>query len=98
VRDQILVRAKERAMVALRGHAWEFDAGPAAGSGWAELFAETPNYRSRRKRLPAESRGSPDACTRRRTSSPRRGHYELGVDAHPELRIAAAFTELAHPI
>jgi len=28
----------------------------------------------------------------------RRGHYELGVDARPQLRIAAAFTELAHAI
>jgi transposase-like protein len=26
----------------------------------------------------------------------RRGHYELGVDAAPALRVAAAFTELAH--
>jgi IS6 family transposase len=25
----------------------------------------------------------------------RRGHYELGVDAHPALRTAGAFTELA---
>jgi transposase-like protein len=28
----------------------------------------------------------------------RRGHYELGLDAPPALRIAAAFTELAHAI
>jgi transposase-like protein len=28
----------------------------------------------------------------------RRGHYELGVDARPALRVAAAFTELAHSI
>ena len=28
----------------------------------------------------------------------RRGHYELGVDARPALRLAAAFTELAHLI
>jgi transposase-like protein len=28
----------------------------------------------------------------------RRGHYELGVDAAPALRVAAAFTELAHAI
>jgi transposase-like protein len=28
----------------------------------------------------------------------RRGHYELGVDVHPALRIAAAFTELAQAI
>ncbi|GID94528.1 hypothetical protein Adi01nite_39400 [Amorphoplanes digitatis] len=28
----------------------------------------------------------------------RRGHYELGVDARPALRVAAAFTELAHAI
>jgi transposase-like protein len=28
----------------------------------------------------------------------RRGHYELAVDARPELRIAAAFTELARAI
>jgi hypothetical protein len=28
----------------------------------------------------------------------RRGHYELGVDALPALRIAAAFTELAEAI
>jgi len=28
----------------------------------------------------------------------RRGHYELGVEARPRRRIAAAFTELAHVI
>ena len=28
-----------------RGNPWEHDPGPAAGSGWAALFAETPNYR-----------------------------------------------------
>jgi transposase-like protein len=28
----------------------------------------------------------------------RRGHYELAVDAHPTLRVAAAFTELAQAI
>jgi hypothetical protein len=28
----------------------------------------------------------------------RRGHYELGVDAHPMQRLAAAFTELAEAI
>jgi transposase, IS6 family len=28
----------------------------------------------------------------------RRGHYELGVDAHPRRRVAAAFTELASTI
>jgi IS6 family transposase len=28
----------------------------------------------------------------------RRGHYELGVDASPALRVAAAFSELAHAI
>jgi uracil-DNA glycosylase len=28
-----------------RGPAWEYDPGPAPGSGWAELFAATPNYR-----------------------------------------------------
>jgi transposase-like protein len=28
----------------------------------------------------------------------RRGHYELGVDAPPALRVAAAFTELAQAI
>jgi transposase, IS6 family len=28
----------------------------------------------------------------------RRGHYELGLDAPPALRVAAAFTELAHAI
>ena len=28
----------------------------------------------------------------------RRGHYELGVDARPPLRVAAAFTELLHAI
>ncbi|GLY97569.1 hypothetical protein Acsp02_48230 [Actinoplanes sp. NBRC 103695] len=30
--------------------------------------------------------------------NPRRGHYELGVKAHPALRLAAAFTELAAAI
>jgi IS6 family transposase len=28
----------------------------------------------------------------------RRGHFELGLDAPPALRVAAAFTELAHAI
>jgi IS6 family transposase len=28
----------------------------------------------------------------------RRGHYELGVDAPPALRVAEAFTELARAI
>ena len=28
----------------------------------------------------------------------RRGHYELAVDVPPALRVAAAFTELAHAI
>jgi IS6 family transposase len=28
----------------------------------------------------------------------RRGHYELGVDALPALRVATAFTELAEAI
>jgi transposase-like protein len=28
----------------------------------------------------------------------RRGHYELGLDTPPALRVAAAFTELAHAI
>jgi uracil-DNA glycosylase len=28
-----------------RGDAWEHDPGPTAASGWAALFAETPNYR-----------------------------------------------------
>jgi transposase-like protein len=28
----------------------------------------------------------------------RRGYYELGVDARPEMRVAAAFTELAQAI
>ena len=28
----------------------------------------------------------------------RRGHYELGIDALPGLRVAAAFTELAQTI
>jgi uracil-DNA glycosylase len=28
-----------------RGDPWEHDPGPAASSGWAELFASTPNYR-----------------------------------------------------
>jgi uracil-DNA glycosylase len=28
-----------------RGDPWEHDPGPASAGGWAELFAETPNYR-----------------------------------------------------
>ena len=28
----------------------------------------------------------------------RRGHYELGVDARPALRVAAAFTQLAQAL
>jgi len=30
--------------------------------------------------------------------NPHRGPYELGVDAHPALRVAAAFTEPAEAI
>jgi uracil-DNA glycosylase len=29
----------------VRGNPWEHDPGPADSSGWAQLFAETPNYR-----------------------------------------------------
>src|SRR5262245_23116241 len=29
----------------VRGDPWEHDPGPVSSSGWAELFAETPNYR-----------------------------------------------------
>jgi uracil-DNA glycosylase len=29
----------------VRGNPWEHDPGPPSGSGWAELFAATPNYR-----------------------------------------------------
>ena len=29
----------------VRGDVWEHDPGPSSPSGWAELFAETPNYR-----------------------------------------------------
>jgi len=32
-------------MADARGNPWEHDEGPPAGSGWAELFAQTPNYR-----------------------------------------------------
>jgi uracil-DNA glycosylase len=32
-------------MVDERGDAWEHDPGPTSASGWAGLFAETPNYR-----------------------------------------------------
>jgi len=32
-------------MVDARGNVWEYDPGPAKGSGWPELFAATPNYR-----------------------------------------------------
>jgi uracil-DNA glycosylase len=32
-------------MVDERGDAWEHDPGPTEASGWAALFAETPNYR-----------------------------------------------------
>ena len=38
------------------GSAWEHDSGPPGGSGWADLFAETPNYRGLgRARLAPES-------------------------------------------
>jgi transposase, IS6 family len=30
--------------------------------------------------------------------NPRRGHYELAIDAQPGLRIAEAFNDLAHAI
>ena len=29
----------------VRGNPWEYDRGPSSSSGWAQLFAETPNYR-----------------------------------------------------
>jgi uracil-DNA glycosylase len=32
-------------MTDVRGNPWEYDPGPPGSSGWAELFAETPNYR-----------------------------------------------------
>lgn len=32
-------------MADVRGNPWEHDPGPASSSGWAELFAQTPNYR-----------------------------------------------------
>jgi uracil-DNA glycosylase len=32
-------------MVDERGDPWEYDPGPTTASGWAALFAETPNYR-----------------------------------------------------
>ena len=32
-------------MADIRGDPWNHDAAPANSSGWAELFAETPNYR-----------------------------------------------------
>jgi uracil-DNA glycosylase len=32
-------------MADARGNPWDHDEGPPAGSGWAELFAQTPNYR-----------------------------------------------------
>jgi uracil-DNA glycosylase len=32
-------------MADVRGDPWEHDPGPTDGSGWAALFAETPNYR-----------------------------------------------------
>jgi uracil-DNA glycosylase len=32
-------------MVDERGDVWEHDPGPTSASGWAQLFAETPNYR-----------------------------------------------------
>lgn len=28
-----------------RGNLWDYDPGPSGSSGWAELFAQTPNYR-----------------------------------------------------
>ena len=32
-------------MVDVRGNPWEHDPGPTDASGWAQVFAETPNYR-----------------------------------------------------
>ncbi len=32
-------------MAVTRGSTWDYDPGPPAASGWAELFARTPNYR-----------------------------------------------------
>ncbi len=32
-------------MADVRGNIWEYDPGPTAAGGWAELFASTPNYR-----------------------------------------------------
>lgn len=33
-------------MAVSRGNPWDFDPGPPPASGWAELFASTPNYRA----------------------------------------------------
>ena len=33
-------------MADVRGNPWEHDPGPTNASGWADLFAETPNYRA----------------------------------------------------
>src|SRR3990172_7470583 len=35
----------EGTMADHRGNAWEHDPGPSDASGWADVFAETPNYR-----------------------------------------------------
>src|SRR4029077_9604719 len=32
-------------VIDVRGNPWEHDPGPPGSSGWAELFAGTPNYR-----------------------------------------------------
>jgi uracil-DNA glycosylase len=36
---------REATVVDVRGDPWEHDPGPTDASGWADLFAETPNYR-----------------------------------------------------
>jgi uracil-DNA glycosylase len=33
-------------MTDVRGNAWDYDPGPEPADGWAQLFAETPNYRA----------------------------------------------------
>lgn len=76
-------------MIDLRGDPWEYDTGPAAGDGWAELFAETPNYRALGRAIVGREAfrwhhrpmNAPTPCWR----SCRAGHLE-GIDCHALVR------------
>jgi hypothetical protein len=50
------------------------------------------------EQVPEPGHAQVDLTARERMRNIRRDHYELGLDAPPALRVAAAFTELAQEI